>query len=511
MVHDVFISYSTKDKTVADTIVAALEGKQIRCWYAPRDIKPGADWGEKIAQAIHSSSVFLLVFSNNANQSQRVLDELNLAIAKEAVILPFRIEKLDPSGAMQLHLSSRHWLDAFVPSWEKHIDNLVNSVSSNLETGTKTAAVNYARSFGQASKPKKRKLWLFGATGIAVVVGLAAIFGIPWLNSQSENLPSESALSNTSSALTAASLETSSPTQTEIESTTPTIASSPTPDLPALGSAENPLVWMYVPSDKIDFNDISTASDEIVNKFQELNPGLFIKIIPATDETTIIDALCDGEAHIGLLKAFAFMAASSRDCAEAKLIWSALGDIKYGGMIFTHPNSGITEISQLEGLPLCITDYSSYPGWLLPSLEIQASINRDPDSFFSEIIEMGMLARDKVIEEVISGELCDAGAAYYDVRQAVDLKYIDERIIILSTTTSAPSLNISFSKIVQPDLSHKLITFFLNSAELDNLSIICGLSHHTNPIKLIEINDYYYNEIWDLFQRAGENPEDYIR
>ncbi len=493
MVHDVFISYSTKDKTVADTIVAALEGKQIRCWYAPRDIKPGADWGEEIAQAIHSSSVFLLVFSNNANQSQRVLDELNLAIAKEAVILPFRIEKLDPSGAMQLHLSSRHWLDAFVPSWEKHIDNLVNSVSSNLETGESTAAGDYVRSFGQASKPKKRKLWLFGAAGTAVVVGLAAIFGIPKLFSPPD--------------ITSTELP---PTETSHSTAIiPTDTSVPTPDLPTLGSAENPLVWMYVPPYDIDFNDVSAASDEIVNKFQELNPGLFIKIIPAPDETIIIDALCDGEAHIGSLNAFAFMAASSRDCAEAKLIWSAYSDIKYGGMIFTHAHSGITEISQLEGLPLCIPDYSSTSGWLLPSLEIQASINRAPDSFFGEIIEMG--GHVQVIEEVYIGGLCDAGTAYYDARQAVDLHEVEERIIILSTTTSVPQSNISFSKIIQPELSQKLITFFLNSAELDNLSIICGFFHSTNPIKLIEINDYYYNEIWDLFQRAGENPEDYIR
>lgn len=306
MAHAVFISYSTKDKTVADSVVAALEGKQIRCWYAPRDIKPGADWGEEIAQAIHSSSVFLLVFSNNANQSQRVLDELNLAIAKEAVILPFRIEKLDPSGAMQLHLSSRHWLDAFVPSWEKHIDNLVNSVSSNLETGESTAAGDYARSFDQASKPKKRKLWLFGAAGIAVVVGLAAIFGIPKLFSPPDNTPTDLAPTETSHST----------------AIIPTDTSVPTPDLPTLGSAENPLVWMYVPPPPyvIVFNDVSTASDEIVKEFQELNPGLFIKIIPATDQTTIINALCDGEAHIGSLNAFAFMAASSRDCAEAKLI-----------------------------------------------------------------------------------------------------------------------------------------------------------------------------------------------
>jgi hypothetical protein len=113
MAHDVFVSYSSKDKIVADTIIATLENNNIRCWYAPRDIKLSEDWGKAIASAIEGCKVFLVIFSNHANRSQRVLDEVNLAISQQAVILPFRIENLEPQGAMKLHLSSRHWLDAY--------------------------------------------------------------------------------------------------------------------------------------------------------------------------------------------------------------------------------------------------------------------------------------------------------------------------------------------------------------------------------------------------------------
>jgi hypothetical protein len=44
MAHDVFISYSSKDKPLADGICANLEAVGIRCWTAPRDIGPGEDW-----------------------------------------------------------------------------------------------------------------------------------------------------------------------------------------------------------------------------------------------------------------------------------------------------------------------------------------------------------------------------------------------------------------------------------------------------------------------------------
>jgi hypothetical protein len=55
MAHDVFISYSSRDKPTADAVCAALESHGIRCWIAPRDVLPGMEWGEAIVNAIHDS------------------------------------------------------------------------------------------------------------------------------------------------------------------------------------------------------------------------------------------------------------------------------------------------------------------------------------------------------------------------------------------------------------------------------------------------------------------------
>ena len=67
MAHDVFVSHSVKDKAVAEKIVARLEAESIRCWVAPRDVVPGADWGESIIDAIGSSRIMILIFSRSAN------------------------------------------------------------------------------------------------------------------------------------------------------------------------------------------------------------------------------------------------------------------------------------------------------------------------------------------------------------------------------------------------------------------------------------------------------------
>ena len=67
MAHDVFISHSTEDKPAADAVCAILEKKGVRCWIAPRDIMPGADWGESIVNAIRTSRVLLLLFSGDGD------------------------------------------------------------------------------------------------------------------------------------------------------------------------------------------------------------------------------------------------------------------------------------------------------------------------------------------------------------------------------------------------------------------------------------------------------------
>ena len=41
MLHDVFISYASEDKLVADAVAAILEQKGIKSWIAPRDVTVG--------------------------------------------------------------------------------------------------------------------------------------------------------------------------------------------------------------------------------------------------------------------------------------------------------------------------------------------------------------------------------------------------------------------------------------------------------------------------------------
>ena len=129
---DVFISYSSHDKKWADAACAVLERHRIRCWVAPRDITPGTEWGAAIISGMDASKVMVLIFSTHANESAQVRREVERAISKGLIVLPFRVEDVNPAGAMEYALGNTHWLDGFTRPIERQFDLLAKSVKSLL-------------------------------------------------------------------------------------------------------------------------------------------------------------------------------------------------------------------------------------------------------------------------------------------------------------------------------------------------------------------------------------------
>jgi formylglycine-generating enzyme required for sulfatase activity len=140
--HDVFVSYSSKDKNWADAACAVLERHRVRCWIAPRDITPGDEWGAAIVKGIHGSRMMVLIFSGNANNSGQVRREVERAISRGMNILPVRIEDVRPAGAMEYALGNMHWLDAFTPPVKQQLEVLARSVQTLLGRDGEPAAAS---------------------------------------------------------------------------------------------------------------------------------------------------------------------------------------------------------------------------------------------------------------------------------------------------------------------------------------------------------------------------------
>jgi TIR domain len=128
----VFVSYSQPDRDVALAIVSQLEGNEVQCWVAPRDVRPGSEWAEQIVEAIARAAAMVLVFSTSANASPQVRREVERAVHRRVPVLPFRVEDVMPSRSLEYFLSSQHWLDAFPPPMEPHYARLTAYVKALL-------------------------------------------------------------------------------------------------------------------------------------------------------------------------------------------------------------------------------------------------------------------------------------------------------------------------------------------------------------------------------------------
>ena len=144
--YDVFISYASPDKRVADAVCARLESAGIRCWIAPRDVVAGRPYGEAIIDAIHEAKVMVLVFSSNANLSDHIPKEVERAVSNGVAILPFRIQNVAPGKSLDYFIGSVHWLDAMTLPMEKHLDDLAATVQKLLPTTIGARRVSPAQS-----------------------------------------------------------------------------------------------------------------------------------------------------------------------------------------------------------------------------------------------------------------------------------------------------------------------------------------------------------------------------
>jgi len=124
----IFISYSSKNKAIADAVCHKLEERKMKCWMAPRDILPGANYAEELINAIDNSKLFVLIFSKDSNQSQHVLRECERAVSHGIPIVPFRISDVLPGAALQYFIGPQHWLDAITAPCEAHINRLADTV-----------------------------------------------------------------------------------------------------------------------------------------------------------------------------------------------------------------------------------------------------------------------------------------------------------------------------------------------------------------------------------------------
>ena len=109
----VFISYKAEDYDRAKAIKDHLERNAIPCWMAPMSIRGGKSYAQEIPPAIQKCCIFLLILSDKAQQSKWVPREVDQAINRDKIIMPYMLENCPLRSDFSFYLTNVQGYEAF--------------------------------------------------------------------------------------------------------------------------------------------------------------------------------------------------------------------------------------------------------------------------------------------------------------------------------------------------------------------------------------------------------------
>ena len=121
-----FISYSSKDDDFAKRLYADLQTRNVRCWFAPEDLKIGDKFQDSVEESIGSYDKLLPVLSENSIESAWVEQEVQAGLEKERksgnlVLFPLRLDEavMETSKAWAANLRRTRHVGDFT-RWKDH-------------------------------------------------------------------------------------------------------------------------------------------------------------------------------------------------------------------------------------------------------------------------------------------------------------------------------------------------------------------------------------------------------
>jgi hypothetical protein len=92
-----FISYSSKDHDFASQLHADLRDREVRCWFAAKDLRIGDKFRTRIDESIRVHDKLIVILSESSIRSPWVEDEVETALEKErqqnkVVLFPIRLD-----------------------------------------------------------------------------------------------------------------------------------------------------------------------------------------------------------------------------------------------------------------------------------------------------------------------------------------------------------------------------------------------------------------------------------
>lgn len=180
MAGEIFISYRRADQAKARLLHALLKQRGVDAWYDGL-LGPGEDWRRKTAQALEQAQIFVLLFSKTASESDDISKELAAATFSKKLVIPVRIENIQPTGAFLYELASRNWIDAYEDT-EARFADLADKLAALVKggAGAEVAAFSLGAPEPAPAMPRAKAPWFKKPAALAgvAVLAVALIAGV---------------------------------------------------------------------------------------------------------------------------------------------------------------------------------------------------------------------------------------------------------------------------------------------------------------------------------------------
>ena len=161
-----FISHASGDAALAMQLCARLESQGIRCWIAPRDLKPGEPYSSEIVRGIEATDALVLLATPAAVDSKNVLNELEQAHRLHKTLLTVMVGKPQISRQLSYYIARLHWIEDSGTS----VDGLAARLAQALHGAAAWESV--------ASRPSLSRWLLYGLWRRSLVPALSSAAAI---------------------------------------------------------------------------------------------------------------------------------------------------------------------------------------------------------------------------------------------------------------------------------------------------------------------------------------------
>jgi len=281
------------------------------------------------------------------------------------------------------------------------------------------------------------------------------------------------------------------------------VACQPKNSWEGIGTEENPIIFVAVPSGE---QDRVLAGFEKVTDIVYDETGLVIQPFVAASYTAAIESLCaeEPQAHMGALATFSYILAAEKGCADVALVSTRYGAAFYNGQFLVHADSGLETLEDLAGTDMCRPYPLSTSGDIIPGIMLKA-VGVDVNEM-NQIIDTG--SHEATAVAVLNGD-CDWGATYIDARSRVEDEYADtimDETVVIAVEPDIPNDGIQFHPDFPADVRAKLVTAFLGM--VDTEEGLAALDEAYQWGGLEEHDDTFYDQFRQILDAGGVSAAD---